>query len=125
MAICCAAFGSGCSPTGNDEHAYFVKQGPRYLVEMKGRRRLLAHDPISAVLGRTYEETVTLQLPRIDGPIDGAEIPVAPDKLRYIGRVVIANGRMKVDLSYNDDSKAATPWNGEYVLVQRGPAGVQ
>jgi len=113
---------SACSATGNDEHAYVVKKGPGYVVEMKGRRRLMAHDPISAILGRTYEETLTMELSRLEGVIDGAEIPVGPDHIRYVGRVVIESGRMKVDLYYGnrrDDPEAALSWNGEYRLVQR------
>ena len=126
LIVCFATLMSACSDAGNDQHAYFVKRGAGYLVEMKGRRRLMAHDPISAIRGRTYEETLTIELPRIEGVIDGAEIPVKSGYLPYAGRIVITDGTMKVDLYYkNDDgAKIALLWNGEYTLVQRAVTGV-
>lgn len=113
---------AACSSTGNHERAYFTKHGTTYLVEMKGTRRLMAHDPISAIRGKTYEETLTLELPRIEGEIEGSEIPVAPDKLPYGGRVVITKDKMRVDLYYDDlsdNTKVPLLWNGEYTLVPR------
>ena len=56
VVVCFATPVSACSGTGNDEYAYFARHGQSYLVELKGRRRLMAHDPVSAVRGRTYEE---------------------------------------------------------------------
>ena len=122
LVICLTTLLAACSATGNDERAHFVKQGPNYVVEMKGRRRLMAHDPISAIRGRTYEETLTITLPRIDGVIDGTEITPKPGYLPYVGRVVIAAGKMTVDLYYDDRdarTRVALLWNGEYILVQR------
>jgi hypothetical protein len=110
---------SACSRTGNYERAYFTKNGASYFVEMKGTRRLMVHDPFSALRGQTYEETLMLELPRIDGVIIGSEIPVPPDKLRYAGQIVITKNKMKVDLYYDDGSKAPLPWNGKYTLVQK------
>ena len=126
IAVCLAALAPACSGVGNDEHAYYVRHGPGYLVEMKGRRRLMAHDPISAIRGRTYEETLTIGLPRIEGVVEGAEIPARPGYLRYAGRVVITRGKMKVDLYYDDrgdESKVPLPWNGEYTLAEKDAAG--
>ena len=126
IAISFATLASACSRAGNDERAYFNKHGASYLVEMKGRRRLMAHDPISAVRGGTYEETLTIELPRIEGVIEGAEIPAKPGKLRYAGRVVITKGKMKVDLYYDnrdDNTKDPLDWNGEYTLVQKDTTG--
>ena len=125
-AVCLATLATACSRTGNDERAYFVKHGATYLVEMKGRRRLMAHDPFSAILGRTYEETLTIEVPRIEGVIEGAEIPVRPGRLRYAGRVAIRGRQMRVDLYYDDrgdNTKVPLAWNGGYTLVQREAAG--
>ena len=122
IVLCFAVLVPACSRTGNDEYAYFSKNGASYLVEMKGRRRLLAHDPLSAVRGRTYADTLTIELPRIEGIIQGAEIPVRPGKLRYVGRIVITTGKMSVDLYYDDRdgrTKVPLPWNGEYTLAQK------
>jgi len=110
---------SACSRTGNHERAYFSKQGTRYLVEMTATRRLMAHDPVSALLGRTYEESLTVELPRIDGEIDGSEIEPPPKRLRYTGRVVIKHGKMKIDLRYDDSTQHELPWNGDYTLLPR------
>ena len=113
---------TACEWTGNYEDAYFVKSGDRYQVEMKGRRRLMAHDPISGLRGRTYEETLIMDLPRIEGEIAGSEIPVPPDKLKYKGRVVITKAKMKLDLYYDNPGESVSrplPWNGEYTLVPR------
>ena len=113
---------SACSKVGNDERAYFAKQGASYLVELKGTRRLMAHDPISGIRGRTYEETLTLQLPRIEGLIQGSESPVTAGTLRYTGQLVITKDKMKLDLYYDDPGASVRrplPWNGEYTLVQR------
>ena len=82
----------------------------------------MAHDPFSAIRGRTYEEILTLELPRIEGVIDGAEIPVRPGHLRYTGRVVITKAKMKVELYYDDNTNHPLPWNGEYSLVQKDRA---
>jgi hypothetical protein len=111
---------SACARTGNDERAYVVKQGARYVVEMKGRRRVLAHDPISALRGRTYDETFTIELPRVDGVIDASEITVPATLRHYTGRVAITDRKMTVDL-YDDNGTDRTKfplrWNGEYTLT--------
>jgi hypothetical protein len=122
IVICFVTLVAACSGAGNYEHAYFNKHGASYLVEMKGRRRLMAHDPVSAVQRRTYEEALTIELPRIEGVIEGAEIPVRPGYLRYAGRVAITGAKMKVDLYYDnpdENTKVPLTWNGDYILVQR------
>ena len=115
---------SACSRVGNDERAYYAKQGATYLVELKGTRRLMAHDPISAIRGRTYEETLIMQLPRIVGAINGTEIPVPKDKLSYTGQVSITKDKMEVNLYYDDKNemtKAPLPSN---TLVQRAKGAI-
>lgn len=122
VALCVALFAGACwdrHAESNDERAYFVRDGNKYRVTMTGWRFPLVHDPISLLLERTHEETFTLDLPRIEGVIEGTEIAVSPDKLRYVGRVVIADGKMNVDLYYDDDERPRRPlpWNDEYTLV--------
>lgn len=111
-----------CSFTGNDDRAYLSKHGASYFVELKGTRRKMAHDPVSALRGETYEETLILQLPRIEGLIKGTEIPVPPDKLRYTGEILITKNKMRVDLYYDErpeHTKRPLPWNDEYTLVSK------
>jgi hypothetical protein len=117
-AACWMLLPAACAWTGNYERAHFTKRGQIYLVEMKARRLLLAHDPLSA--GRTYEETLTIELPRIEGVIDGVEIPTQAGHPGYLGKIEISKGKMKVDLYYEGPDRHPTPWNGKYTLVQKG-----
>ena len=113
---------AACSTTGNYDRAYISKYGTKYFVEMKGTRRLMAHDPISALRGRTYEDSLMIELPRIEGVIKGSEIPVPADKLSYTGEIVITKNKMTVDLYYenrSESNKVPLPWNDEYTLVQK------
>ena len=84
-------------------------------MELTGRRFPLVHDPVSLLTESTREETFTLELPRIDGVIDAAEI-----HHNYRGHVAITKGRMTVDL-YQDEGSRRRPlsWNGEYTLLQK------
>lgn len=124
--LCCAAsialtacVAAGCSGAKNDEQAYYTPQGPGYVIELRGRRYFLAHDPLSALRRKTYEATYQLVVPRIEGTIDGSEIPRRPGYLRYSGTIEIAGGRMTIKLAYrNDDDTRLDPftWNGTYRL---------
>jgi hypothetical protein len=102
----------------NDGRACFVAEGHIYRVELTGWRFPLVHDPVSLLLERTRRATLTIELPRIEGVIDGGEIPVGADKLRYVGRVVITNRKMQVDLYYGD--RRPLSWNDDYTLVPAG-----
>jgi hypothetical protein len=116
--ICVATLAAACwerHAERNDERAYFVSDGHTYRVELTGWRFPLVHDPLSLLLERTRKATLTMELPRLEGVVDGSEIPVAPDKLRYVGRVVITNRKMQVDLYYTD--RRPLPWNDDYTLV--------
>ena len=123
VATACVALAAACwerHAESNNDRAYYVQDGPVYRVEMKGWRFPLVHDPLSLLLGRTYEETLTIAVPRIDGLIEGKEIAVPPGKIGYAGRVVITNGKMKVDLYYDEAGEGprhALSWNDEYTLV--------
>ena len=114
---------ASCHGAKNYEQASYSKQGSGYLIELKGRRYLAAHDPLSAIRGRTYEETYQIEVPRIDGRIDGSEIPVSPGRLKYSGSIEIVQGRMTVRLAYrNTDDTRRDPlsWNGTYALAPKG-----
>ena len=121
LALLAAVFWQRHAET-NDERAYFAKDGHRYRVEMKGWRFPMVHDPLSLLLERTYETTFTIDLPRLEGVIEGAEIPVPPDRLGYVGRVVIAKAKMTLDLYYDDPGehpRRALSWNDEYTLLPK------
>ena len=111
---------TSCSIGRNYDDAYVTRKDGKYLVQMRGKRRYHAHDPISGINPGTYEDGLVLELPRIEGVVEGSEIPVDPGRLSYGGRVVITNGKMKVDLYYViDGPKDPLSWNGEYTLVQK------
>ena len=119
ISIFFAAFAAACwerHAEKNDERAYFTRIGNTYRVELKGWRFPLVHDPLSLLLERTRRVTFIMELPRLEGVIDGSEIPVGPDKLRYVGRLVITDRKMEVDLYYSD--RRPLPWNDGYTLVQ-------
>jgi hypothetical protein len=118
IVICLATLAAACwerHAERNDGRAYYVADGHTYRVELTGWRFPLVHDPLSLLLGRTRRATLTMNLPRIEGVIDGGEILVGPDKLRYVGQVVVTNRKMQVDLYYDD--RRPLSWNDEYTLV--------
>ena len=103
----------------NDTRAFVTRDGHRYHVQLKGRRFPLVHDPISLLIQRTSEQTFTLELPRIEGIVDGTEIA----EHHYVGRVVISKGTMEVDLYFDDEgTRRPLSWNDEYTLIQTEPA---
>ena len=118
IGICLAALVAACwerHAERNDGRAYFVPQGHIYRVELTGWRFPLVHDPLSLLLDRTRRANLTMELPRIEGVIDGSEISVGEGTLRWVGRVVVTNRRMQVDL-YQSDGRPLS-WNDEYTLV--------
>ena len=118
IVICLATLAAACwerHAESNDGRAYFAVDGHIYRVELTGWRFPLVHDPLSLLLDRTRRATFTMELPRIEGVIDGGEIPVGADKLRYVGRVVVTNRKMQVDLYFDD--RRPLSWNDEYMLV--------
>lgn len=85
----------------------------------------MAHDPVSALQGRTYCDSITFQLPAVSsGLIAGASIPVAPGSYAYRGSIRLQPEARKVivHLSYdNPDDRRLAPlgWNGDYDLLIR------
>ncbi len=126
IVLCFAALAGACwqrCATTNEDRAYFAWDGRVYRVEMKGWRLPLAHDPVSLVVVRTYEETETMELPRIEGVVEATELGLPS---QWDGRVVITNRKMKVDLYYRDDgTRRPWSWNDEYTLVPKEAAGIQ
>ena len=115
LSVAAGACWHRCADTNHDR-AYFTREAHVFRVELAGRRFPLVHDPVSLLTASTREESFTLELPRIEGVIEGAEIHHT-----YLGRVTIASGRMTVDLYYRDEDRGrqALSWNGTYTLVQK------
>lgn len=119
IGLCLMAFLSSCSSKAeNFKDASVAKVGNQYAVTLKGTRVLMAHDPVSMLIGGTYIDTETFQVPRIEGVVEGKEIPVEAGHVNYIGRIEFSGTRMKVELYYDYDKNIEPVfWNGEYNLV--------
>jgi len=112
----------GCSRVYNYEDAFLYEEGYVYVVELKGQRRLITHDPISAIKGETYEETMLFKIPRGSGRIEGYEIEVKKGYYKYAGFIDIQAEKIIIDLKYNDTTEGIlkdTGWSGEYRLVRK------
>ena len=106
--------------TRNDETALVYKVDSSYLIVLMGTRYLMVHDPISALLGKTYNETYKIVVPRIEGIVKGSEIPAEKGYYHYEGQIDFKGSRMSINLyydNYDDKKKDALSWNGEYSLV--------
>jgi hypothetical protein len=118
LSLLCLAILEGCARASNFPDANWERRGDLYIVTLKGRRVLMAHDPISLLLGETYEESAELRLPRLQGSIPSEEIPVKEGDQRLSGRVEISGDRMLVDFHriLSDGTLDPSSWNGEYRL---------
>lgn len=84
----------------------------------------MAHDPIGLFTSGSYEDSLTIQLDKIQaGVIFGKDIPSPKGYYNYAGEVTIEGDKMTVELFYdNYDDKRLDPlsWNGTYELVDPG-----
>jgi hypothetical protein len=110
-AVACAVSATTSCSARNYEQAYFSPQRSGYLVELSGKRHRLVHDPVSLIVGTSYDETHELELPRLQGTIEGREIK----HFKYGGTIVISDNRMTVALTCGDAGENSS-WNGTYVL---------
>jgi hypothetical protein len=111
---------SACGSSYNYKEAHYTKTQNSYLIEVKGKRRLMAHDPISLLMGKTYEAKQVFEVPRIEGIVKGSEIPRLPGYYKYVGTIKFENQSMVIDLYADnyDEKKKNVSWNGVYVLKQ-------
>ena len=121
MGVCLSVLAGACwrkYAEPNHDRTYFTQDGQIFRVQLEGRRFPLVHDPVSLLTESTREESFTLELPRIEGVIEAAEI-----HRNYLGRVTISKGRMTVDLYHRDEGTRRRPlsWNGDYTLLQKDP----
>ncbi|MDR2240710.1 MAG: hypothetical protein LBE33_09730 [Zoogloeaceae bacterium] len=103
----------------NDPIATYRKEGDRYIVEVTGKRLVIAHGSFKFV---TVDDKNEFNLPRIEGVIDGSEIHQKPGYYLYAGKIEIRGNIMSVKLSYinSDDNRLdPTVWNGKYILEEK------
>lgn len=104
----------------NNATALIYKENASYLIVLTGTRYLMVHDPISALLGKTYNETYKITVPRINGIVAGSEIPVEKGYYHYQGQIEFRGNKMIVNLyydNYDDNRKDALSWNGVYSII--------
>jgi hypothetical protein len=109
----------------NYENAIAYYEGSFYKIELKGVRYLMAHDPVTALMGETYEKTYIINTPRITGVVSGNEIPVKKGYYKYLGNIIFKENKMIIDLyydNYDDGIKDPISWNGEYILTSADEA---
>ena len=82
----------------------------------------MAHDPISAMQRKTYQDSLLLPLPSINGTIIGKNIPTKPGYYTYGGNIQREGAIIRINIFYDniDDKRADySEWNGNYKLVSR------
>lgn len=111
----------GCSTVYNYENARVYSRNSFYVLELKGKRRLMAHDLISAIKAETYEATLEIMLPRNSGRINGSDIVVKRGHYKYSGYVDIQAKTIVVDLKYINTDKnelQESGWSGSYKFTK-------
>jgi hypothetical protein len=109
-----------CSNAQNDKDASVVVQDGHTFIKLSGKRKLMAHNPISLAKGETYKDSILIEVPAVkDGIIEGKDIPVKKGYYHYLGSLTIKGKQLTVNLLIDDtDDKKQQPlsWNGEYNL---------
>ena len=103
--------------------AYIAPEGDAFALYLSRRGGIMVHDPVSLIVQivcpTTYLDTQKIVVPRDQGEIDGAEIPVAHGYYGYLGTIRIAGPELDVNLrADNTDDHTQDPsiWNGQYHL---------
>ena len=101
----------------NYKTAYLQPVSLGYKVTVNGKRVLMSHDPVSALLGNTYEASTSFLIPRQNGVINCKEIWVSHDNNLITGTITIDKKKMTVQLFYDKDQTSPCSWNGTYFLT--------
>lgn len=112
-----------CSTKENYETAALERKGDRVFLKLRGRRPLMSHDPISLVIRKTYEDSISFDITSIErGFVDGASIPVPSGNYKMLGSITISKQKATIALKYaNTDDSREDPlsWNGEYKILEK------
>ncbi|CAN5249676.1 hypothetical protein BH11BAC5_BH11BAC5_08560 [soil metagenome] len=114
-----------CNSSGfkNYKNAEVEKDNGRLIVKLRGRRKLMVHDPVSLFLNKTYEDSFSFSISQLtDCTIEGKDIPVEEGYYRYKGQITITKNKLHVNLLIdNTDDKMLAPdsWNGDYNLIEK------
>jgi len=99
--------------------AYIQPQGAGFKITVKGKRMYMVHDPVSAFLNHTYEDSASFIIPRQQKIIPGNEIQVLNDSYKFTGTISIDGQKMKIQLFYDNLHQDPYSWNGRYRLRMR------
>lgn len=117
-----------CNHAQNYRDAYIVSNNNKYFIKLRGKRNLMAHDPISLLKNSTYEDSVLIPVPYIKNKkISGHEMVFDDgyNKYTYDGYVLINGSSLKINLySFDTVDNKRKPnyfgWNGDYLLHGNG-----
>ena len=121
IAVLLALFMTGCAKNYNNEVATYEAVSNGYRITVNGMRGNMAHDPISLIFRGSSEVSEVINVPRISGIVQGNEIPTEKGHYKYLGFISFVDGKMIIDLQYDDYDRGTTPdswWNGSYILKQ-------
>ena len=90
-----------------------------FKITVRGRRVLMAHDPVSAILRRTYEDSTSFILPRLSGKFEEENIKGLSKKYWQAGSISIDQNHMIIELFYDSGQNDPDSWNGRYDLISR------
>jgi hypothetical protein len=107
------------TPAKNCKTAYIESVQNGFKVTVKGKRLLMTHDPISAILRHTYEDSVSFLIPRQAGTIQSNEIEVSQGRFAPTGTISINRDNMVIKLFNDQAQKESDGWNGNYSLHVR------
>jgi len=109
--------------TNNFKIAYVDKADDSLVITVLGRRRLMVHDPISALKNETYVDSAKFMIPtkrsfagKNEVRAVGAGYPIVS------GGIWLNNDSVRVDLQFNDYDHHkiySTGWNGTYLISRR------
>ena len=119
IVVLLALFMTGCAKNYNNEVATYEAVDNGYRITVKGMRGNMAHDPISLIFRGSSEVSEVINVPRISGVVEGNEIPTEKGNYKYLGFIRFVEGKMLIDLQYDDYVRGTTPdswWNGSYIL---------
>jgi NADH:ubiquinone oxidoreductase subunit 3 (subunit A) len=86
-----------------------------FKITVRGKRMLMVHDPISALLNHTYEDSASFIVPRQQGMIPRNELQILKDNCDF-GIITIDGKQMNVRLFYDSLHDYPNGWNGKYYL---------
>jgi len=126
LELSCTSF----SQDNNDNFkiAYIDKANDSLVITVTGQRRLMAHDPISALKDGKYVDSAKFMIPvnknfAGKGQVRAVGFGYPIDS----GGILIKKDTVRIDLYFNEYDRhkiTSTGWNGTYVIFWRNKTGL-